>query len=191
VATAAAEAPCSCGGVGRQNRSVNAKRVRSPSVAGVCLRPTAVSDLHEIATFQTRCWREAYRGLVPATYLDRVTVEDREVRWRRRLVGGARQITLAEVDHAVVGVVSRGESAQARPAPSLELMSLYVAAQYRGRGVAAALLRMAIADLPAHLWVFEANAPAQRFYAKHRFRPDGQRKLDPDTGVWEQRLVRP
>jgi GNAT superfamily N-acetyltransferase len=156
----------------------------------VCLRPAAVSDLREIATFQTRCWREAYHGLVPQAYLDRVTVEDREIRWRHRLVSGARQIALAEADHAVVGVVSWGESPHARLAPSLELMSLYVAAMYRGRGVAAALLRLAIADSPAHLWVFEANAPARRFYAKHRFRHDGQRKLDPDTGVWEQRLVR-
>jgi len=157
--------------------------------SGARLRPAALSDVRSIAEFQTTCWREAYRGLVPQAYLDRVSVEDREDRWRDRLVSGARRIALAEVAGAVVGVVSWGPS-NPPDLPALELMSLYVAAAQRGSGVAAALLEMAVGAAPAHLWVFEDNARAQAFYVKNGFRFDGHRKVDPDTEVWERRFVR-
>lgn len=39
-----------------------------------------VADAHDIAVFHTECWREAYRGIVPQDYLERVTVDDREMR---------------------------------------------------------------------------------------------------------------
>jgi GNAT superfamily N-acetyltransferase len=137
-----------------------------------------------IAEFQTTCWREAYRGLVPQDYLDRVSTADRERRWRQRLVTREREIALAESAAAVVGVVSWA-------APPLELKSLYVAADHRGTGLAAALVDTAIGARAAQLWVFEGNDRAQAFYAKLGFVADGSRMLDPDTGLAEVRWVRP
>ncbi len=61
---------------------------------------------------------------------------------------------------------------------------------FYGTGVAAALLTHALGEAPVYLWVFEANARALVFYAKWGFTYDGHRKVDPDTGVWERRLVR-
>ena len=142
-----------------------------------------------IAEFQTACWREAYRGLVPDSYLDRVTATDRQARWRSRLATGARQVALGHVGDALAGVVSWGACDEA-DAPERELMSLYVAGDYHGTGVASALLTYALGDAPAHLWVFEQNPRAHAFYVKSGFRPDGNRQVDPDTGVWEQRLTR-
>ena len=72
--------------------------------------------------------------------------------------------------------------------PVLELKSLYVDAAQRGTGLAVELLHRALHD--AHLWVFSANARAQRFYAKHAFAFDGTRRTDADTGLEEQRWVR-
>jgi GNAT superfamily N-acetyltransferase len=155
----------------------------------VRLRAASPSDVASIAAFQTECWQEAYRDLVPREYLDRVSLGDREVRWRDRLVSGTRRIALAESCNAVVGVVSWGERIEPC-APALELMSLYVGAGHRGSGVAAALLEVAIGDAPACLWVFEKNPRAQAFYAKQGFLFDGHRKVDPDTGLWERRFVR-
>jgi hypothetical protein len=57
--------------------------------SGVRLRAAAAPDVPAIAEFQTACWREAYQGVVPQAYLDRITVADREARWRARLVSGA------------------------------------------------------------------------------------------------------
>jgi len=153
------------------------------------VREVRAGDVPAIAEFQTTCWREAYRGVVPQEYLDRVGVEDRELRWGERLASGCRRIALAEIGSDIVGVVSWG-LADVDDAPALELMSLYVAADQRGTGLAVTLTHRAVAGSPAHLWVFDDNPRAKRFYGKRGFRFDGHRRLDPDTGLSEQRYVR-
>jgi GNAT superfamily N-acetyltransferase len=152
------------------------------------IRDATPSDDRAIAAFQTGCWREAYRGLVPDAYLDAVGEGDRERRWRERLESGARRVAIAWAGDQVAGVVSWGSGERGMPA--LELKSLYVGAEHRGSGVAAVLAERAIGTSPAHLWVFADNPRAQAFYAKLGFRPDGSRQIDPDTGVPEVRLVR-
>ena len=167
----------------------------------VLLRAAVVPDVAAIAEFQTACWREAYRGLVPQEYLDRVGAAERAARWQKRLVSGAREVAVAVtggevgvgeqagVGEQVVGVVSWGwPDPEARPA--LELMSLYVGAGQRGTGLAARLLEYAIGRESAYLWVFSGNQRAGAFYRKHGFRADGGRATDPDTGLAEERFAR-
>lgn len=164
-----------------------------PTPAGpVRLRDAGLPDVQAIAEFQTRCWREAYRGLVPQAYLDRLGVTDREVRWSERIVSGARRVALAALGDSggrVVGVVSWGWP-DAPDAPALELSSLYVDRAHRGTGLADVLLQHAVGDDPAHLWVFRDNPRARAFYARHRFAPDGRTRTDRGTGLPEERLVR-
>jgi GNAT superfamily N-acetyltransferase len=165
------------------------KPVSSELQHGARVRAATRRDVAAIAAFQTRCWGEAYRGLVSAAYLDRVSVADRQRRWHERLVSGARQIELAEIDTEIVGVVSWGLT-DVDGAPPLELMSLYVAADQRGSGLASTMVHRAVGTSPAHLWVFEDNPRAHRFYVKEGFEFDGHRTVDLDTGLWEQRFVR-
>ena len=153
------------------------------------VRAVTAGDVPAIADFQTTCWREAYRGVVPQEYLDRVGVEDRERRWGERVESGSRHIALAEIGSDIVGVVSWGLS-DVDDAPALELMSRYVAAGQRGTGLAVTLTHRAVAGSPAHLWVFEENPRAKRFYGRRGFRFDGHSRVDPDTGLQEQRFVR-
>lgn len=152
------------------------------------IREATHPDVEPIAAFQTACWREAYRGLVPDAYLDSVDAGDRERRWRRQLDSGARRIAVAWDVGEVAGVVSWGAADQG--VPELELKSLYVGSAYRGSGVAAVLVERAIGISPAQLWVFEDNPRARSFYRKLGFRPDGSRRVDQDTGVPMVRLVR-
>ena len=161
----------------------------TPLPLAAAVRRPVLNDVHAIAVFQTACWNEAYAGLVPQEYLDRIGVGDRERRWRDRLVSGDRRVALAEVEGRVVGVVSWGESGTGR-GPTLELKSLYVAAAHRSSGTAAHLLVHAVGEHPAHLWVFRDDLRAQAFYRKHGFLRDGCVTIDPDTGLPEVRMSR-
>jgi GNAT superfamily N-acetyltransferase len=156
---------------------------------GYELRPASVADAFQIAAFHTKCWREAYRGIVPQEYLDRVTVADRHIRWRGRLTSGVRQTILALSGDQLVGVVTWGRTS-VPGLPAHELMSLYVAERHRGSGIADQLLHSSISRHPAHLLVFEKNPRAQAFYRRKGFVPDGHREIDADTGIWELRMVR-
>lgn len=157
------------------------------------IRPARASDVRAIAEFQTRCWRQAYQGLVPQDYLDRMDADRRTDRWRRRLSTGSRRIGVAESDGRpaeLVGVVSWGPAAESEDAPALELKSLYVAASRHGSGIAAALMDYAIGSADAQLWCYAGNSRALAFYRKHSFQPDGHSLLDPDTGIAMVRLIR-
>ena len=70
-------------------------------------------------------------------------------------------VTVAEVDGRVSGFAA---------CDGASLNALYVAAGARGQGIGTALLRHLQARQPRlRLWTFEANAGAQRFYARHGF----------------------
>lgn len=155
----------------------------------ITVRAAQQEDARAVAVFQTAVWREVYAGLVPQDYLDRVGVDDRLHRWSGRFVTGSRRVVVAETDGEVVGVVSWSPSDR-DGLPPVELKSLYVGAAHRGAGLATRLFRAAVANEPAYLWVFVENPRAHAFYARHGFTPDGERAVDPGTGVLEQRMVR-
>jgi hypothetical protein len=79
------------------------------------LRDAALSDVDAIAAFQTECWREAYRGLVPDAYLDGVTPADRAMRWHDRLMTGSRRVAIATAGSEVAGAASWGEAQEGTP----------------------------------------------------------------------------
>lgn len=97
---------------------------------------------------------------------------------------------MAKLGQLIVGVVSWGTTPLVG-APPLELKSLYVARSHRGTGLASRLLRQAVGEDAAHLWVFEDNPRTHAFYRKHAFKPDGRHAVDSDTGLGEALYVRP
>ena len=63
-----------------------------------------------------------------------------------------------------------------------EIEKLYVEPAFQNRGVGAALLEYAVNALGASwLWALEKNESALRFYARHGFLPDGERRLEEGT----------
>lgn len=156
--------------------------------SSISLRKALSHDVTAIAEFQTVTWNEAYRGVVPQSYLDKATAADREVRWAERI--GSRDILLAERGGMLVGVASSSLRDDARPGPRLELNSLYVAAGLRGNGLGALMLDELLLDAPAVVWAFSENLRAISFYRRCGFQLDGETEVDPDTGLQELRLTR-
>ena len=150
----------------------------------VVLRTVALLDAERVAAFQIACWQEAYRGLVPEAFLNAMDLQIRTEAWRRRIELREREVVLAVTGIELVGV------ARWTPAALTELNTLYVSERARGTGLAARLLEAAIADGPATLWVFSGNARALRFYEKHGFDLEGERRIDAGTGIEETRLTR-
>jgi len=55
------------------------------SSAGVVIREATSDDARAIAEVHMASWRWAYRGDLPAEFLDGLTVDDREREWREWL----------------------------------------------------------------------------------------------------------
>jgi GNAT superfamily N-acetyltransferase len=162
------------------------------------IRRATTADAEAATHCHVTCWREAYAGIVDPDHLAEVATVDRRLsRWQQHLADGAER-WIAEhpagpdrpVAERVVGFAAPGMSRDLDAPTPLELYALYVRKDWWGTGLGGRLLGAAIGDEPALLWVFEENARARAFYAKHGFEPDGSRKVDPFFGEPEIRMVR-
>lgn len=139
-------------------------------------------DARPVAEVHVASWRHAYRGLLPADYLDKLSIDDREAMWREAFAdpdpkSGA---LIAEVDSRIVGFASFGPSRDEDVADGTgEVPAIYVEPTTLGTGVGRELFEAVTLALRgagfarATLWVLEANATARRFYNKAGWRWDG------------------
>jgi GNAT superfamily N-acetyltransferase len=162
------------------------------------IRRATVADAEAAARCHVLCWREAYAGLTdPALLLARTSdLVRRTERWAGQIEAGlVRWIAMnpspdVPIDDRIVGFAAPGTARDEDAPTQLELYAIYARQAWWGTGLAGRLLDVAIGKQAASLWVFEGNARAQAFYAKHGFAPDGARLFDEAFGLYEIRLVR-
>lgn len=186
-------------------RSLRAAKRVPPGPAR--LRSARPGDGEAIEALRLRCWSNAYRGMVPDTYLDALPAGLRAGAARREPLlaeppTGARQLVADPArapDGCLVGWVSGGPSRDAdRAWPAAgEIYACYVDPRWSGVGIGGRLLRRLLDSLATDgltdvaLWVLAANQRATRFYASHGFAPDGSRQiLDLGGPVPEIRMLR-
>jgi ribosomal protein S18 acetylase RimI-like enzyme len=117
-----------------------------------------------------------------------------EQTWRERAGSGNSILAyLPESDRGPVGLVA---SIQEVPG-ELELVSMWVRPQARGRQVGSALVEAIVerarrGRVPrVHLWVTESNKPARRLYERCGFSPTGERQpLPSDPALMELAMAR-
>jgi ribosomal protein S18 acetylase RimI-like enzyme len=156
------------------------------------IRQAAPEDARDIAEVHVEAWREAYAHLIPAEALARLSVDQRELRWKELLaIPGS--VTFVATDAGRVGGFATSGPGRDEDSPrDLELPSIYVLASHYGTGAGQNLLNAALAGRPAYLWVADDNPRARAFYERNGFHPDGRTKVGPlaGTDILETRLVR-
>ena len=143
------------------------------------LRIAVPDDALAVARVHVRAWQAAYRGVMPAEYLDALRPEDRAPRYTFDRPDGPRT-TVAIVDGVVAGFSTiLGD----------ELSALNVDPSSWTRGVGKALIARVRGDLAvagvveARLWMLVGNERAGRFYERDGWTTDGTRRTDTVWGV--------
>jgi len=141
-------------------------------VAEIELSEATLQAYQDIAALQTESWRSAYRGILPGSYLDGPILEERQTHWQNLMLsadGKRRGVFLAKDRGALLGFacVLLDED----PVWGARLDNIHVRPAYRCRGTGRLLFKWAAKwvstcepEWPKHLFVFEANHPARRFY---------------------------
>lgn len=157
------------------------------------LREAARTDLDAVAALFLRCWR-GYADVLPERVIALFDEAGALRLWRGALEAprpGTRGIVAVDGER-VVGVIRIGRDPDE---PTIgHVFSLYVDPDSQGGGVGGRLLaeadrwfgREGLAQ--ASLWVFETNARAHAFYARHGWQPDGGTRVEPEFGEPEIRL---
>ncbi len=148
----------------------------------VLLRRGREQDARGIAEVHVATWRAAYRDLLPPSFLNGLSVDNRERMWREelRVMHAERAPWVAEAAGQIVGFVSAGASRNddARPGEA-EVYAIYVLPGCWDRGVGGTLLTHAERDLVSHgyteatLWCLTDNTRGRAFYERAGWRLDG------------------
>jgi GNAT superfamily N-acetyltransferase len=149
--------------------------------APIHVRRAVPGDAEALALVHVRVWRWAYRGLMPDSFLDSLSVERRTARWQVDLSADWLTTWVAEVRGAIVGFAGAAAATRDEDLPpgTAELVMINVLEEHAGRGVGRALLGAVEehwlergADL-AVLWVLAGNDRARAAYDGLGWVPDG------------------
>jgi GNAT superfamily N-acetyltransferase len=155
------------------------------------VRDATLADAAAISAVEVASWNAAYRGLLPDSYLDRVSESEGTLRWRRAisLAEERRRPILVAADAG--GILAGYAVAGADPDDGAMglLFLLYTAPAAWGTGAGSLLMEAALQRLrdmrfsEARLWVLEANARARAFYHREGWRPDGATSTSTFDGI--------
>ncbi|MDQ0687457.1 GNAT superfamily N-acetyltransferase [Streptomyces achromogenes] len=158
----------------------------------IAVRDMRLGDVDRVSEIRVRGWQTAYRGLLPDSHLDALSVaEDAEQRRAFFARGGPAVVNLvAERGDAVVGWAAHGpyRDGEVRTTDA-ELYAIYVDPGHLGRGVGHALLQESVRRAGAlghsrmYLWVLKGNVAARRFYERAGFGADGAEEAFEVDGV--------
>src|SRR5277367_2646529 len=136
------------------------------------IRPARPSDAHSIAALHAHSWRASYRGILLDKFLDGPLEENRIALWRARCSDVTRQDQHILVDEHAGEI--RGFACvflDADPQWGSLLDNLHVVPNLKGQGlgrhligaIAATVIQNASSPM-LHLWAYEQNTAARRFY---------------------------
>ena len=145
------------------------------SIKEISLRRATVADAEAIAAVRVEGWQTTYRGMVPDSYLDELSVDENMLYWRRILealpaAGNKAGVYVAESEGHVVGFISMTILAEPRYGYQAELGALYMRPAWQRAGIGRRMLHKVARTLQAQgvdnllVWVISGNHIARHFY---------------------------
>jgi GNAT superfamily N-acetyltransferase len=157
----------------------------------IYIRRATPEDAASIGAVEVITWQSAYRNMMPAAFLDGLSLEDKTASWYRNLVkhqyGEHKRTMVAVKEGEVVGFATVGRLQDDTEVGLVYLM--YVLPKHWRCGVGKALMAATMDELrelgsrQAILWVLRDNRHARRFYESLGWQADGRTRTDDYGGV--------
>jgi RimJ/RimL family protein N-acetyltransferase len=101
------------------------------------IRAAQIEDAKQIAEVHVASWRAAYRGILPDSMLDNLSVEKRTELWQERLSGAAEATNLVLVHGDQIGgwvAVGPARDSDCDPRQTRQVYGIYLRSEYWGQG---------------------------------------------------------
>lgn len=155
------------------------------------VRLAQVEDAAQIAEVHVLTWQCAYKGQIPDSYLNSLSIEKRTEGWREQLKNPEKGIHtfVAEVDGRVVGWCTAGVNDDEDVSKETgRIFGIYVHPSFIGKGLKSKLMESALNQLredgytKATLWVLDTNEKARKWYQDKGWEIEGKTKVDVRDG---------
>ena len=156
------------------------------SMGSLVLRQANVGDALGIAQIHVGTWQNAYLGMIPDSFLQGLSVEQRARNWIKVLesTNAESQTIVAEIDEVIVGFIGIGPNRDSEVSDLGEVVAIYVDPNFQGQGVGSKLLHEGIQFLKnqglkgAVLWVLDENTRTRVWYESHGWSVTGKSKTE-------------
>lgn len=137
----------------------------------IVVKKAELKDVFDISKLHAICWKDAYKNIIPDSYLKRIYLDDWCTEFEEGINNKTREAHIAYIDNKPIAVISHGKSRCSMEGYG-EIISLYVHPIYQGSGIGTLLLEHAVKYMKdlgytnICLCVFEKNEKAKEFYQK-------------------------
>ncbi len=155
------------------------------------IRPAKLEDAAGIAIVHVQTWQYAYKGLMPDSYLNSLSIEKRTEKWQANLskTDDNVQAFVAELNDQIIGFCSVGKCRdEDMDSQTGELWAIYVSPNYMRQGVGTKLMNAGLIHLrklgfqKATLWVLVENVKTRKWYEGKGWIIEGKTKSEPREG---------
>ena len=140
-------------------------------MSSIQVRPATLRDAKGIAEIHVAAWQDAYKGLLPDSVLDALSVQKRQAFWREAIDLCEPQVVVAHIDNELMGFVGFDRSRdKGTPSSTGEIWAMYANPIHWDKGVGLALWDAARDGLQEEgctkvtLWSYLRNERALRFF---------------------------
>lgn len=136
------------------------------------IRPVSEADYADVAKVHVDSWRITYRGIVPDDFLDGMSYDASEARWRRisaQNALGYAMFVAEDEDGNIVGFANGGRERSGDGDYDGELYAIYLLQAHQRKGIGQKLFRHIVQHLAENgfrsmlIWVLADN-PSCQFY---------------------------
>lgn len=155
-------------------------------IADVHCRVATVADCRAVAEVHVRSWRESYAGIVPQSFLDKMSVEKRVRAFAEGFSQEGYAMYVAELaESGIVGFADFGEPREETDVSAAELYAIYLLPEFQRKGIGGKLFAAVVEALVRRgksslsLLTLEAS-PYRTFYEKMGGRVMCRKQVDVD-----------
>ena len=147
------------------------------------IRRAVEEDVEALDAVYRESWSQAYTGIIPALYLDRM-VRGRGVSWWARAIQRQDDILVVEAAGVIAGYATFGPARAGGPRNRGEIYEIYLKPVYQGIGLGERLFEACRTALDNRsysglvVWALGDNTNAADFYWRRGGRPAG-RSMEP------------
>jgi ribosomal protein S18 acetylase RimI-like enzyme len=156
----------------------------------ISYREATVSDCVAVARTHVESWRQSFVGIVPQTFLDKMSVENRSKAFEKRFSEDSYKMYVAE-ERGVIGFVDFGEPREIIDTYEAELFAIYLLPEFHRKGIGGRLFNLCIDNLvmngKSSMYLFALEVSQYKsFYEKKGGKVVGRKQIEIESIMFDE-----